>query len=236
MNDERMNQPYSQAGTYTETLGHYTAKTFAWMFAGLLLTFVVAVGIESTGLVYTLYDIPYWPYLLLFAELGVVVYMSARINKIGVGVARSLFFVYAALNGVVFSAYLIIFDLTILWTVFLVTSLFFGVMALIGYFSRVNFSGIKPFMTAGLLFLCGFWILGIFINLEAFEMIACTVGIFIFLLYTAYDTKKIKAYYEHYGSIPEMAAKASIFSALQLYLDFINLFLYILRILGRKRN
>lgn len=235
MNDERMNQSYSQDRAYSESLGQYTAKTFAWMFAGLLLTFAVAVGIESSGLVYSLYDISAWPYVLLFAELGVVIYMSARINKIGVGVARSLFFVYAALNGIVFSAYLIIFDLTILWTVFLVTSLFFGMMALIGYFGRVNFSGIKPFMTGGLLFLCGFWILGMFINLQAFEMIICTIGIFVFLLFTAYDTKKIKANYEFYGNNPEMAAKASIFSALQLYLDFINLFLYILRIVGRRR-
>ena len=78
--------------------------------------------------------------------------------------------------------------------------------------------------------------LSLFINLSAFETIACTVGIFIFLLFTAYDTKKIKAYYEYYGQAPEMAAKASIFSALQLYLDFINLFLYILRVLGRRKN
>lgn len=235
MNDERMNQPYSQADAYSESLGQYTAKTFAWMFAGLLVTFAVAVGIEASGLVYSLYAVPAWPYVLLFAELGVVIYMSARINKISVVTARSLFFVYAVLNGVVFSAYLIIFDLTILWNVFLVTALFFGLMALIGYFSKVNFSGIKPFMTAGLLFLCGFWILSMFLHLEAFEKIACTIGIFIFLLFTAYDTKKIKANYEFYGNNHEMAAKASIFSALQLYLDFINLFLYILRILGRRR-
>ena len=134
------------------------------------------------------------------------------------------------------SAYFYVYDLMILWSVFLLTSLFFGVMALIGYFANVNFSGIRPFMTGGLIFLCGFWVLSLFINLSAFETIACTVGIFIFLLFTAYDTKKIKAYYEYYGQAPEMAAKASIFSALQLYLDFINLFLYILRILGRKRN
>lgn len=137
--------------------------------------------------------------MLLFAELGVVLFLSARISKMSVVTARVLFFVYAILNGIVFSAYFYVYDLMILWSVFLLTSLFFGVMALIGYFANVNFSGIRPFMTGGLIFLCGFWVLSLFINLSAFETIACTVGIFIFLLFTAYDTKKIKAYYEYYG-------------------------------------
>ena len=236
MNDEMMNQSYSQANAYSGTLGQYTAKTFGWMFAGLLVTFIVAVGGAVTGAIFYLNYVPAWPYVLLFAELGVVLFLSARISKMSVVTARVLFFVYAILNGIVFSAYFYVYDLMILWSVFLLTSLFFGVMALIGYFANVNFSGIRPFMTGGLIFLCGFWVLSLFINLSAFETIACTVGIFIFLLFTAYDTKKIKAYYEYYGQAPEMAAKASIFSALQLYLDFINLFLYILRILGRKRN
>ena len=236
MNEEMMNQSYSQAGAYSESLGRYTAKTFGWMFAGLLVTFAVAVGGVFTGAIFLLNYVPAWPYVLLFAELGVVLFLSARISKMSVVTARVLFFVYAILNGIVFSAYFYVYDLMILWSVFLLTSLFFGVMALIGYFANVNFSGIRPFMTGGLIFLCGFWVLSLFINLSAFETIACTVGIFIFLLFTAYDTKKIKAYSEYYGQATEMEAKASIFSALQLYLDFINLFLYILRILGRKRN
>ena len=236
MNDEMMNQSYSQANAYSGTLGQYTAKTFGWMFAGLLVTFIVAVGGAVTGAIFYLKYVPAWPYVLLFAELGVVLFLSARIDRMIVATARVRFFVYAILNGIVFSAYFYVFDLMILWSVFLLTSLFFGVMALIGYFANVNFSGIRPFMTGGLIFLCGFWVLSMFINLEAFEIAICTVGIFVFLLYTAYDTKKIKAYYEYYGQMPEMAAKASIFSALQLYLDFINLFLYILRVLGRRKN
>ena len=87
-----------------------------------------------------------------------------------------------------------------------------------------------------MIFLCLFWLLSIFINLSQFETTVCTVGIFIFLLFTAYDTKKIQAYYQHFGSAPELAQKASIFAALQLYLDFINLFIYILRIVGNRKN
>ena len=80
-----------------------------------------------------------------------------------------------------------------------------------------------------------FWLVGMFINLERFEILACTAGIFIFLVFTAYDTQKIKAYHQAYSHDPQMARKASVFAALQLYLDFINLFIYLLRVLGRKK-
>ena len=234
--NEMMNQSYSKAGFYSESLGRYTAKTFGWMFAGLLITFGVAFGMAITGAISYVFTVPAWPYLLLAAELGVVIYLSARIEKMSVGMARAMFFVYSALNGVVFSAYFFLFDLLILGGVFLITSLFFGIMALIGYFGNINFSAIRPFMMGGLIFLCLFWLLSIFINLSQFETTVCTVGIFIFLLFTAYDTKKIQAYYQHFGSAPELAQKASIFAALQLYLDFINLFIYILRIVGNRKN
>ena len=235
--NEMMNQTYSNEASYGESLSRYTAKTFGWMFAGLMFTFVVAIAFAVTGgLYYLLVNVPAAPYLLLFAELGVVLYLSARIEKMSIATARVMFFLYAAINGIVFSAYFYMFELPVLLGVFLVTSLFFGVMALIGYFGKINFSALLPFMMGGLIFLCGFWVLSLFINLSAFETMVCTAGIFLFLLFTAYDTKKIQAYYVHYGQMPEMAAKASIISALQLYLDFINLFIYILRIVGNKRR
>ena len=132
--------------------------------------------------------------------------------------------------------YFLIYDLMSLWMVFGITALFFGVMALIGYYGNINFSALRPFMTGGLIFLFVFWLLAMFIDLSAFETIVCGVGIFLFLIITAYDSKKIQAYYACYGGNSEMAAKASIFSALQLYLDFINLFIYLLRFVGRSRD
>lgn len=92
MNEEMMNQSYSQAGAYSESLGRYTAKTFGWMFAGLLVTFAVAVGGVFTGAIFLLNYVPAWPYVLLFAELGVVLFLSARISKMSVVTARVLFF------------------------------------------------------------------------------------------------------------------------------------------------
>ena len=128
MNEEMMNRSY-EVQVERESLGRYTAKTFGWMFAGLLITFAVAVGGLLTGAIAYVYSIPYWYYILFAAEIGVVLFLSARIEKMSVGLARSMFFLYAVLNGLVFCAYLIIFDLTILWMVFGITSVFFGIMA-----------------------------------------------------------------------------------------------------------
>lgn len=234
MNDEMMNRSYGVQAE-GESLGHYTAKTFGWMFAGLLVTFAVAVGAYATGVIFYVGAIPYWNFVLLAAELGVVIFLSARIEKMSVAMARSMFFLYAILNGIVFCAYLLMFELTTLWAVFGITSVFFGIMALIGWFGNINFAKIRPFMMGGLIFLVVYWVLSMFINLSAFDTVISMLGIFLFLVFTAYDTKKIQAYHAYYGRNPEMAAKASIFAALQLYLDFINLFLYLLRILGRRK-
>ena len=109
-----------------------------------------------------------------------------------VGMARSLFFLYAALNGIVFSAYLFAFSLEILWMVFGITALFFGIMALIGWFGNINFTKLRPFMLGGLVFLFFYWIFAMFIDLSAFDTIVSTVGIFLFLVLTAYDVKRYR--------------------------------------------
>lgn len=135
----------------------------------------------------------------------------------------------------VFSAYFLIYALPSMVFIFGATALFFGIMAVVGYTTRADLSNLRNFLVGGLVFLLVFWVAAMFINLERFEIIACTVGIFIFLVFTAYDTQKIRAYHQVYAQNPQMAKKASIFSALQLYLDFINLFIYLLRVLGRRK-
>lgn len=206
------------------------------MFAGLLITLIVAISMYVTGAFIYVIRIPAWNFLLLAAELILVISLSARLEKMSVTTAKSMFFLYSAVNGIVFSLYFLMFDLLSLWIAFGITAMFFGVMALIGYFGNINFSALRPFMTGGLIFLFVFWLLAMFIDLSAFETMVCGVGIFLFLIITAYDAKKIQAYYAYYGQNSEMAAKASVFSALQLYLDFINLFIYILRFVGNRKD
>lgn len=221
-----------------ESVGAYTAKTFLWMFLGLLTTFVVAaVGYGSLATLYLLYYIPYSHIVLLVAELAVVFFLSARIQRLSIPVARALFFLYAVLNGIVFSAYFLIFDLTSLILVFAATAVYFGALAAYGYLTKADLSQLRPILVGGLIFLIIFGVLSMFIpGLEVLDRVVCLIGIAVFLGFTAYDTQKIRAYYQAYSGNPEMAQKASILSALQLYLDFINLFLYLLRFLGKRKN
>lgn len=238
MDYQNMDQYYG--GTYQEareyeSLDRYTAKTFGWMFLGLMVTFLVAVTGYMTGLVWYVFAVPQLIFILSIAELAVVLFLSVRITKMSVGAARTLFLVYSVLNGVVFSAYFLMYDLASMVFIFGATSLFFGVMAAIGYVAKVDLSRLRNFLLGGLVFLVVFWVASMFINLARFEIIACSVGIFIFLIFTAYDTQKIRSYHQAYCHDGQMAAKASIFAALQLYLDFINLFIYLLRAIGRRK-
>lgn len=174
--------------------------------------------------------------VLLIAELVVVLVLSAGILKRPVGVTRVLFAVYSILNGLVFSAYFVIYDVANLVVIFGLTALFFGAFSLYGRFTKTDLSKLRPLLIGGLIFLLVAGLLTMFLNLSSMERIICMVGIVVFLCFTAYDVQKIKANYEYFYGDAVLLQKASIYSALQLYLDFINLFLYLLRFLGRGRN
>ena len=220
----------------TLTLNQYMAQTFGWMFAGLMITFLLAAALALTGGVYYMFSIPYIMTILLIAELAVVLFMSAGILKRSVATTRTLFAVYSILNGIVFSVYFVAFNVANLIFIFGLTALFFGGFALYGRFTKTDLSGLRPLLVGGLIFLLIAGLLTLFIDMSSLERIICMVGIVVFLCFTAYDTQKIKANYEYFYGDEVMLQKASVFSALQLYLDFINLFLYLLRFLGRRRN
>lgn len=227
---------YQVQAVPSESLGRYTAKTFLWMFLGLLVTFGVALLSYGTLLYYYIGQIPYSFVLLFVVEMAVVIILSGRIHKMSIGAARGLFLFYSAINGIVFSYYFAVFQVGSLVLVFGVTAFYFGGMALFGYCTKVDLSRLRNILFAGLIFLIIFGVLSMFIPaFGMFERIACLIGIVIFLAYTAYDTQKIKAFYQAYQGDEVMLKKASIFSALELYLDFINLFVYLLRILGKRK-
>lgn len=218
------------------SLNQYISRTFGWMFLGLLVTFGCGWFMAASGIVYRLFAIPMVMVLLLVAEVAVVLIFSARIHKQSVNTGRLLFLLYSLLNGVVFSVYFVAFEAESLVAVFGLTALFFGAFALYGRFTRTDLSRLRPLLIGGLIFLVVAAVLTIFIPMTTMERVICMVGIVIFLSFTAYDTQKIKENYEFYSHDPVLLKKASIYSALQLYLDFINLFLYLLRFMGRRKN
>ncbi len=223
------------SGTYT--LGQYTAKTFLWMMLGLLVTFGVAAIGYATDLTWVLYrDIPGLHLILLVATLILSITMVSRIERMSVTSAVVLFVAFSALFGLTLSLYMYVFQMTSFILIFLLTALYFGALAAYGYLTKADLSRLGPILFSGLIFLVIFGLLSMFIpGLAAMDRAVCLIGIVVFLGYTAYDTQRIQAFYSYYSGYPDMLEKASIFSALQLYLDFINLFLYLLRFMGRRK-
>ena len=215
----------------SDSISSYTAKTFGWMFLGLMTTFAASLAIYFTGAIYYLYN-GILPYVLLIAELGVVIYLSARLHKMSIGMARGLFFVYALLNAVTFSSIFAIYSVSSLVFVFGMTALYFGVMALYGMVTKTDLSRIRPVLLFGLITLLVLALLSVFI--PGMETGMCLIGVVSFVAFTAYDTQMIRRNYMAFQSSPELLQKASVISALQLYLDFINLFLYLIRLFGKR--
>ena len=237
-NWNQMNQ-YSFDSSYAPglTLNQYIARTYAWMFVGLTITFLLAWAMSASGAVFTLLiAFPQIAMILLIAELAGVFIFSARVHKNSVGVSRVLFVIYSVLNGVVFSVIFVVFEVTSLIAIFGLTALFFGGFALYGRFTKTDLSRLRPLLIGGLIFLLVAGVLSLFIDMSGLERLICTIGIVVFLCLTAYDNQKIKANYQFFYQDAVMLQKASIYSALELYLDFLNLFLYLLRFMGRSKN
>lgn len=224
------------SGVITEA--QYTTRTFLWMMLGLMISFGVAILSWMTNFTLYLYAIiPMLPVVLSLATLVLVMTLSMRIQKMSVALAQGIFLAYSVLIGVTVSIWLYLFQLTSVVLVFLVTALYFGALAAYGHFTHRNLAGFGPILLSGLIFLLLFGILSLFIpGMTALDSLCCLFGIAIFLGYTAYDTQRIRDFYYYYSGYPDMMEKASIFSALWLYMDFINLFVYLLRFLGNRRN
>ena len=222
------------------SLSKYTALTYLWMAAGLLLTFAVSFGVYRSGLMYSIITgglaIPVIIGVSV-VELALVFILAGRINKMSVGAARVMFFVYAAVNGFTLSVYFLRFDVMILVYAFAATAVLFALMAGASLIFKLQLDRIFPILVFGLITLIIFGVVGMFLNLGWLNIAICYLGIAVFMGLTAYDTAKIRVLYETYsGRDATMLQKASIYSALQLYLDFINLLLYILRLFGSKSN
>ena len=225
---------------YTETSmtsADYMTRTYRWMACGLLITFAAAFVTAATPMFYVVNSL----YLLFtIAELALVFVLSSRVQNMSVGAARMTFFAYAFLNGMVLSYYFIAFSVSTLVLAFLATSLYFGLMAVYGTTTHKDLSswGPKLMMALFALIITGF--VGMLFGMSFLTTVLYSaVGLAVFMLLTAYDTQKLSQMYSYYAYDSELAEKASIYGALTLYLDFINIFLYVVRLLGmnnRRRN
>ena len=220
------------------TLSQYMTKTFGWMFAGLLVTFAVGIGTVTSGLVYLLAGTGLI-FLTSIAELVMVFVLSARITKLQPSTATGLFFGYAVLNGINLSTIFLVYDVGSLVLAFLVGAVYFGVMAVYGATTRRDLTGWGPKLFAGLIAMLVCSLVGSLfslfgMNFGVMDLVLCAIGLLIFMGLTAYDTQMLKHHYAYFGGDAAMLHKASIIGALNLYLDFINIFLSLLRLFGKK--
>ena len=193
--------------------------------------------VDKEGLIYLVNSLYF---LLTIGELALVFMLSARVQKMSIDGARAAFFGYAILNGMVLSYYFLMFSVGTLVMAFLATAVYFGLMAVYGTTTHKDLTGWGPRLMMALVAMIVTSLVGALFGFGfGASVLYCGIGLVVFMLLTAYDTQKLRQIYAYYAGDTEMAEKASIYGALTLYLDFINIFLYVVRLLGmnsRSRN
>lgn len=215
----------------------FLAKVFNWMAIGLGLTGVVAYLTASSGIAMQIVASPMLMILVL-AELGMVFYLSARVDKLQASTATGLFIGYAVLNGVTLSTIFLAYTSSSIAGTFFITAAMFGAMAIYGLVTKRDLSGLGSFLFMGLIGILVASLVNMFLQSSAMSWVISMVGVLVFTGLTAYDVQRIKSIGEQ-GIMTqgeEMIKKGSIMGALALYLDFINLFLMMLRLFGGSRD
>ena len=207
------------------------SKMFAWLFAGILLSFGVAMYVvKSVDLLDKIYNSGLY-YIIIIAELITVIVFSARIHKMSFTGAIFTYLLYSLLTGLTLSAIFIIYDITSIIYAFGVTAGLVLIFALVGYFTNIDLTKISTFLFMGILGLIICEIINIFVASESFNFILLVLGVIIFIIYIAFDIQRVKQ--NVYGLDED---KLPIVGAMELYMDFINLFIRILEIFGKRRD
>ena len=211
-------------------------KVYVWMTLALVITGVTAYGVaNSPGVISAIYSNQAVMWGLIIAELALVIGISAAINKLSLTTATLLFVLYSAVNGVVLSSIFLIYTASSIASVFFITAGTFAVMAFIGYTTKTDLTSLGKILLMALIGLIIASLVNVFfVKSTGFDLIISYVGVLIFVGLTAYDSQKIKQMLLMAPDAGEGAQKLALLGALSLYLDFINLFIYLLRILGKR--
>lgn len=232
--------PYSQNSQIQRVAvaqNEFVRRVFNWMGFGLALTAIVAMlTASSPSMMQLIYSNPIVLIGLLVAELGLVVALSAAIGRMSAGTATLMFFGYSALNGVTLSSIFLIYTSSSIANTFFVTAGTFGVMSLYGYTTKRDLTSWGSFLFMGLIGIVLASLVSFFFQSETLYWGITYIGVVIFVGLTAYDAQAIKNMALQGFGDEESERKGSVLGALRLYLDFINLFLMLLRIFGQRRE
>lgn len=232
----RMNRnpaaPSAAAQAVDVGLRRYMLRIYNYMGGALALSGATALFGAASGLYVALAQTPLiW--LVIFAPLGMALYFGVRLPRMAVRTAQMVFWAFAALMGLSLSGVFLIYTGESIVQTFLITAIAFGSLSLYGYTTNRNLSGFGTFLFMGLVGVIVASIVNLFMQSSALQFAIGAVGVLVFAGLTAYDTQSIKSLY-YASDSPELAAKKSIMGALRLYLDFINLFILLLQIFGRR--
>lgn len=210
-------------------------KVYTWMTLALVITGLTAYGVaNSPGVLQAIYtnQILFWG--LIIAELALVVGVSAAINKLSLTTATLMFILYSVINGALMSYIFLAYTASSVATVFFITAGTFGVMALIGYTTKTDLSSMGKILFMALIGLVIATLVNLFVKSDGLTLILSYVGVLIFVGLTAWDSQKIKQMLLQAPDAGESSQKLALLGALTLYLDFVNLFIYLLRIFGKR--
>lgn len=241
------NQPETRlgAGGYAQTqvafdagLRAHMLSVYNYMTSGVLLTGLVALGMYMSGAVSALIG-ETGPsalgWVVMFAPLGLVLWMGFGIHRMAESTAKMIFWVYAVLMGASLSTIFLAYTGASIATTFFAAAAAFGALSLYGYTTQKDLSGMGTFLIMGLVGLIIASLINIFLKSSTMDFVISAVGVLLFAGLTAYDTQKIKnMYFEVAGS--DFHGRAVVMGALTLYLDFINMFLFLLRFMGQNRE
>ncbi|RIK32092.1 MAG: hypothetical protein DCC52_05380 [Chloroflexi bacterium] len=213
----------------------FLTRTYLWMTLGLLTTAVVAgVTANSETLLRLIFGTPFVMWGLFFAQLGLVMVLSVAINKLAPALATLIFFAYAALTGLVFAPLLLYYTASSVASTFVVTAGVFGILTIIGMSTRVDLTAVGTLAFVGLIGIILMSLVNFFMQSETLYWIISILGVVVFVVLIARDAQRLKRMSIQVDPQSDQAARASIMGALSLYLNFINLFIFLLRILGRR--
>lgn len=207
------------------------SKSFLWMFIGLIVTYVTGLVVSfNETMLENIFGGSYFVFAII--ELILVIVLSARVMKMKPTTAKICFLLYSFVSGLTFSSIFVVYNLNSIMLIFLITAIIFGIMSLIGYKTNVDLTSLGTYLLFALLAAVIVMIVNMFLGSSTLELIISVVCVLIFIGITAFDVQKIKSL-ENSG-LPE--DNLAIYGALDLYLDFINLFLHLLSIFGNSDN
>jgi uncharacterized protein len=209
-------------------------RVYSYMAGGLALTGIVAYAAASSGFYQAIAGTRLL-WIVMLAPLGFVLALSFGIQRMQVGTAVVLFWIYSAVMGLSLGSIFLVFTGTSIARVFFITAATYGAMSIYGYTTRFDLSGGGSFLLMGLIGIIIASIVNIFVGSSALQFAISIIGVIVFVGLTAYDTQRIKQMYLESDTV-EIAGKKAVLGALALYLDFINLFMMLLQLFGQRRE